>query len=440
MKRERYDKFGTFDEPPPSHAYTHHPFEDIFGFAFGGFDTGNSFFQKHRISMRLFLHSLLERSHTQPFIIFAYSGYCQLCFRLEPIWRNVVEDLEPLGYGIGTVNAMTDGNLLEKLRISRLPSVVVVVEGRVIHYRGTMQPLSAKGLRIFARDVIPNTFLIKITNHDGLRRFVDQWKTFNRISVVIFGSKEDPRIRYMLMAMKYAKFARFAYVYLNDQSTDIVKMRQALNIVCFNCETILIFNDFPQISVVIFGSKEDPRIRYMLMAMKYAKFARFAYVYLNDQSTDIVKMRQALNIVCFNCETILIFNDFPQNGPVARDTVTSAKEFSMDKMGGLIENNRHLTLPRLTSQVYFDDLCPISSRSLRKLCVILAVTDSSSDSKHIALFRSFAHKHAEAYKKDRLQFAYIYVNKQREFMMPFLENLPQNERLALQVSFSTGPM
>uniref|UniRef100_A0A0M3JIZ5 DnaJ homolog subfamily C member 16 (inferred by orthology to a human protein) n=1 Tax=Anisakis simplex TaxID=6269 RepID=A0A0M3JIZ5_ANISI len=69
---------------------------------------------------------------------------------------------------------------LEKLRVSRLPSIVVVVEGRVIHYRGSMHPLSAKSLRVFARDVIPNTFLFKLSNHDGLRRFVDQWRYYNK--------------------------------------------------------------------------------------------------------------------------------------------------------------------------------------------------------------------------------------------------------------------
>lgn len=68
-----------------------------FGFSFGGFDNGDSFFQKHRISMRTFSHTLLERSYFQPILIFAYSGYCQLCFHLEPIWQSVVNDLEPLG-------------------------------------------------------------------------------------------------------------------------------------------------------------------------------------------------------------------------------------------------------------------------------------------------------------------------------------------------------
>ncbi|VDM49449.1 unnamed protein product [Toxocara canis] len=283
LKKERYDKYGTFDEPP-TEGYRHaaHHFEEFFGFGFGGFDNGNSYFQKHRISMRMFSHSLLEKSFSQPLIVFAYSGYCQLCFRLEPIWQSVVEDLEPLGYGVGTVNAITDGNLLEKLRVSRLPSIVVVVEGRVIHYRGSMHPLSAKSVRIFARDVIPNTFLLKINNHDGLRRFIDQWKSYNKISVLIF------------------------------------------------------------------GAKEDPRIRYVLTAMKYATFARFAYIHLNENNEEVLKMREALGIQCVNCENMLIFNDFPEKGPVARLSVGNGKQLSIEAIDALIESNKHLIFPRVS--------------------------------------------------------------------------------------------
>lgn len=47
--------------------------------------------------MQIFLHSLQEKSFSQPILIFAYSGWCSLCFRLEPIWKSAVEDLEPLG-------------------------------------------------------------------------------------------------------------------------------------------------------------------------------------------------------------------------------------------------------------------------------------------------------------------------------------------------------
>ncbi|VDM97334.1 unnamed protein product [Thelazia callipaeda] len=367
LKKERYDRFGTFDDPVSNHDYAHHPFDGLFGFNFGGFDNGNSFFQKHRISMRVFSHTLLGRSYSQPFIIFAYSGYCQLCFRLEMIWKSIVEDLEPLGYGIGTVNAVTDSNLLEKLRVSRLPSIVVIVEGRVIHYRGTIYPLFAKAVRVFARDVIPNAFLIKISNHDGLRRFIDQWKTSNRVSVVIF------------------------------------------------------------------GSSKDPRMRYMLTAMKYSAFARVAYVYLSDQSTEITKMRKALDITCDKCENVLIFNDFPQEGPVSRLSTINNEQFSVSTIEALIEKNKHLVLPRLSSQYYFDDLCPISLRNMRNLCVVLIDSSSSSDdSYHVTLFRNFVHEYGNTIKYKRLKFAYVDVNKQKEFFMTLFDGLPQNERLSAQ--------
>uniref|UniRef100_A0A914ZSF8 J domain-containing protein n=1 Tax=Parascaris univalens TaxID=6257 RepID=A0A914ZSF8_PARUN len=363
LKKERYDKYGTFDEPSAD-GYRHaaHHFEEFFGFGFGGFDNGNSFFQKHRISMRMFSHTLLEKSFAQPMIVFAYSGYCQLCFRLEPIWQSIVEDLEPLGYGIGTVNAITDGNLLEKLRVSRLPSIVVVVEGRVIHYRGSMHPLSEKSVRVFARDVIPNTFLYKINNHDGLRRFIDQWKSYNKISVLIFGTKEDPRIRYMLTSMKYATFARFAYVYLNEN---------------------------------------------------------------NDE---VLKMRDALGIHCSNCDNILIFNDFPEKGPVARLSVGNGKQMSIEAMAALIENHKHLVFPRLASQAHLDDLCRVSARNARKLCVILTVMDSSSDQHHINAMRQFIRHEGSALDPQRVQFAYMFVDKQREFIVPFLEELPKEQQ------------
>ncbi|KAK5981357.1 hypothetical protein GCK32_003657 [Trichostrongylus colubriformis] len=110
LRKERFDKFGAVDETPQS-GPQHHGyggFEQFFG-GFGGYEDG--IFGKQRISLRQYTHTILERSHYQPFLLYAYSNYCQLCFRLQAQWKSVSEDLEPLGYGIGAVNAMTDGNL-----------------------------------------------------------------------------------------------------------------------------------------------------------------------------------------------------------------------------------------------------------------------------------------------------------------------------------------
>lgn len=128
------------------------------------------------------MHSVLENSYTQPYLIFAYSSYCPACFAMESQWVEAVNDIEGLGYGVGTVNAMFDSNLLEKLRVNRVPSLLVLVEGRAIHYRGSYQQLNAREIRLFARDAIPRTFMHRINAYNGLKRFLDQWESTNKVA------------------------------------------------------------------------------------------------------------------------------------------------------------------------------------------------------------------------------------------------------------------
>uniref|UniRef100_A0A914W4S8 DnaJ homolog subfamily C member 16 n=1 Tax=Plectus sambesii TaxID=2011161 RepID=A0A914W4S8_9BILA len=349
LRKERFDKFGTFDDPHEGHGGNgfHNGFDSFFsGFGgFGGFDAANSFFNKHRISMRSYQNTIIERSHIQPYIIFSYSNWCHSCHQLEPVWESVVGDLEPLGYGIGTINAQMEGNLMEKLRISRLPTIVVVVEGRVIHYRG---PYQAKSIRMFARDVLPPSFMVRISDYYSLKRFLDLWSSTNKVSVLMFGDKEKPKLRYMLTAMKYSTFARFAYVHLTDEAP-------------------------------------------------------------------IQEMRDALSIRCASCESVLIFNEFPENGPVAH--ITSMKQLSPESINSLIENNKYLVLPRLSSQSHMDDLCPVSSRNPRRLCAILIVSDRPAEGSHVSAFRDFVLTHK--YETDRIRFTYMYADKQRAFVDAF---------------------
>lgn len=77
---------------------------------------------------------------------------------------------------------MMDGNLLEKFRVSQLPALMVLVEGRVLHYRGDFRNLNAKVIRVFARNVIPATFMQRLYDHNGLKRFLDQCKSTNKVN------------------------------------------------------------------------------------------------------------------------------------------------------------------------------------------------------------------------------------------------------------------
>ncbi|CAD5206907.1 unnamed protein product [Bursaphelenchus okinawaensis] len=253
QKKEQYDKYGTVSD----HGQMRHGGDNFFNgrqfdeWFFGGFGDGSrrqkqSVFEKHRLTHHMYVHSVLEQSYYKPYIIFAYSTYCMSCFTLQSYWTDAVNDLEPLGYGIGTVNYIFDGNLFEKLRIGRLPSLLVLVEGKVVHYRGSYADLNARTIRMFARDAIPNTFMMRVNNYNGLKRFLEQWQNTNKPSVLFMGANKEPRLRYLLLAMRYSHFARFGYVNIMDTSNDVREMKIALDIRCSNCENVLIFKENPE--------------------------------------------------------------------------------------------------------------------------------------------------------------------------------------------------
>ncbi|CAD5210104.1 unnamed protein product [Bursaphelenchus xylophilus] len=253
QKKEQYDKYGTVTDNGHmgrggDNFFNGRQFDDWF---FGGHGDGSrrqkqSVFEKHRLTHHMYIHSVLEQSYYKPYIIFAYSTYCMSCFTLQSYWTDAVNDLEALGYGVGTVNYIFDGNLFEKLRIGRLPSLLVLVEGKVVHYRGNYADLTARTIRMFARDAIPNTFMMRVNNYSGLKRFLDQWQNTNKPSVLFLGASKEPRLRYLLLAMRYSHFARFGYVNALDNSNDVREMKIALDIRCDSCENVIVFKENPE--------------------------------------------------------------------------------------------------------------------------------------------------------------------------------------------------
>lgn len=61
----------------------------------------------------------------------------------------------------------------------------------------------------------------------------------------------------------------------------------------------------------MFGDQEQPRLRYLLSAIKYADFARFAYVDTSKDERDVRDVIETLSVPRYG-ESILVFNDFPE--------------------------------------------------------------------------------------------------------------------------------
>lgn len=68
---------------------------------------------------------------------------------------------------------------------------------------------------------------------------------------------------------------------------------------------------------------------------------------------------------------------------------------------------------------YLDELCPVSSRSLRHYCVILMI-DSSSDNAYVEALRRYLALHPID-QKARIHISYMYKNMQSAFVDEFPE-------------------
>lgn len=95
------------------------------------------------------------------------------------------------------------------------------------------------------------------------------------------------------------------------------------------------------------------------------------------------------------------------------------------------------SLPRLSSQRHFDELCPPSgTRSNRKLCAILLVRAGPTDEIHTAAFRDYAETRGKHFQTLNLRggtvrFLYVYEDKQALFIESLSSSARKDETTAV---------
>jgi DnaJ family protein C protein 16 len=89
-------------------------------------------------------------------------------------------------------------------------------------------------------------------------------------------------------------------------------------------------------------------------------------------------------------------------------------DISLQTLNNIIKGNQYLALPRLSSQTMLDGICPMEwHRSKKRLCVILTTENSRNHDYARHIIRRIA---IESTYNDRVKFAYIYKEKQHEFI------------------------
>lgn len=134
----------------------------------------------------------------------------------------------------------------------------------------------------------------------------------------------------------------------------------------------------------------------------------FSFVQITSEDTAQIQERYKVHP---NLDTVLIFNEEPLL-PVAS---VSMADIPSPTLNNVISSNQYLALPRLSSQGMLEGICPAEwNRPRKKLCVILVTENVDTHDEARRALRKIALE--SGYSAERVRFAYIYQEKQTEFI------------------------
>ncbi|XP_055723923.1 dnaJ homolog subfamily C member 16-like [Salvelinus fontinalis] len=241
-RRTNYDRYGQMEENKQGqhqqgfNRHFHSSFhfdESFFNFPRSGRDFSDS---KYLLDHAGFNSKVLPDSFKRPYLIKITSEWCFACVHIEPVWRETVQELEPLGVGIGIVDIGYERHLANQLGVHRTPSILGVVNGRVtvFHYS-----VVREHLRQFVEDLLPQRLVEKVTDKNYVS-FLGSWHVENNPSVLLFDQVPAVPLLYKLTAFAFKDYVRFGYV---DQGlTETSRLLHQFNINSY-APTMLLFKE-----------------------------------------------------------------------------------------------------------------------------------------------------------------------------------------------------
>ncbi|CAH1156022.1 unnamed protein product [Phaedon cochleariae] len=154
---------------------------------------------------------------------------------------------------------------------------------------------------------------------------------------------------------------------------------------------------------LIFEPHTNMRLRYLVIAYHFRHRVAFGFV-------DSQEIRDRYQVPK-DMDTVLLFNE-NTSYPMAS---ISMKDIPTSTLQHVISSNQYLSLPRLSSQVVLESLCPSEwHKPKKKLCVVLVTSASRGHDPHRHSFRLYAQQ--SPFNIDRVHFNYIYHDRQSQFL------------------------
>lgn len=110
-KRSNFDRYGQTDDTHPyggSHYGYHHDsfyFEDsFFNFPFNSRSQRDYADSKYVLHFNQYVNNVVPDSYRRPYLIKITSDWCFSCIHIEPVWKEVVQEMENLGSEAREIN------------------------------------------------------------------------------------------------------------------------------------------------------------------------------------------------------------------------------------------------------------------------------------------------------------------------------------------------
>uniref|UniRef100_A0A182RVV9 DnaJ homolog subfamily C member 16 n=1 Tax=Anopheles funestus TaxID=62324 RepID=A0A182RVV9_ANOFN len=182
-----------------------------------------------------------------------------------------------------------------------------------------------------------------------------------------------------------------------------------------------------RVRALILEPRVQPRLRYLIIAYYFRERVAFGFVQLNSRETANIQAKFKAHS---NLDTLLIFNEYPPQ-PIATVTMSDIPSTTLHN---IISHNKYLILPRLSSQDMLDSVCPAEwNRPRKRLCVVLVTENTSLHDGARTVMRKIAHE--SLFSRERVRFAYIYQEKQNDFICALSKHNQSKETLLQIVIF-----
>ncbi|XP_029155802.1 dnaJ homolog subfamily C member 16 [Nylanderia fulva] len=243
-RRRKFDNHGITEEGIPrqrrdnSHFNVLDPLEELFtsNFKFHYQSRDITLFHKMSITYRSFENVIVPKTYRMPYLILFYSDWCFACLQVEPTWRRLIDELEPLGLGLATAHAKKESTLARRLGIHSLPCLIVILDGRTSVYKESL--FSIQKVVEFVRSRLPYKLISAIDN-TNVEHFLSGW-TDNRIRALIFEKRDFIRLRYLLMSYYYRDRVAFGFVQVGISETENITSKYKIS---GELDTLLLFNE-----------------------------------------------------------------------------------------------------------------------------------------------------------------------------------------------------